>query len=421
MKKYNFQQSAQNNSKGTAQTTRKVNTIEIDLTSSTNKVEDFRKRVQSSANNINRFLEAEILVLFEKKTTYDGERSVIQKYSLLQGDKGLYIKEGDKRASWENRYRSIELGSISGQKSDWLLGNAEKVIVGMSLFYVRNKYHAENTYTETLGVTKDVFFKYFKVFLPEEAKLIELDNTIKMATKDVLAYITKTMKEGTQVDDYRIIKTNDWGMVAEREDGSMYAASWDDDYFFLPFKDDVDDLIKRFFERGETKRDVWENDYKVSFSIVKGQSKNTVLLTAGDMQETFNSNDIASIYMWIYENRHEIFDPKPEILPYEELYGTNKVTDTTSIAMDILKEGFEYMVGDKNYKVVFRNEQGVAMTETVPEDNSNRLVSFNWEEFQNWKNMPEDKCSIGLQWLVKDGKVTLYEGPETRIEYRKVG
>ena len=67
MSTINNTQTAQKNSKGAARnSSRKVNIIEIDLTNSTNKVEDFRKRVQSSANNIDKFPDADILVCYEK-------------------------------------------------------------------------------------------------------------------------------------------------------------------------------------------------------------------------------------------------------------------------------------------------------------------------------------------------------------------
>ena len=146
------------------------------------------------------------------------------------------------------------------------------------------------------------------------------------------------------------------------------------------------------------------------------------------MSKSFNEGDYTQMYLWVYENRNEIEKPKEEILSYVGIYGTDKVEDVVTIAKDVLQVNYEFLREDRIYKVVYRNELGVTFTETSTEIingtqfNNNRLVSFNWEDFKGWKNMPpEDMCSVDLKWLVQDGKATIYEEPEARNVYGKVG
>ena len=419
MKTNNNTQAAQNNSKGTAQnSTRKVNIIEVDLTNSTNKVEDFCSRVKSSANNIDRFPEAEIIICYEKTAPRNGERSTIQKFCLRQNeDAKASLTEGDKRKICSHA-GIINLGIITGKKSDWLLENVKNIIIGMSIFDERYG-HPESKYSETLGVTREEVREFYKVVFPERAEEVEIENAINKATAEVMELIKGTMVEGESVDNYHILRVNEWGVSVEYEDGRMDSYSWNDTGFFLPFKHDLDRLSRDFFKDGHAtipSSIAFEND--IAISLVKGKTAHEVILQAGEMSKTFNDGDYAQMYLWVYENRHEIDKPKYAIYSYAGLYGTNMVEDVVSIAKDVLQVNYQYVRDDVNYEVVYRNEIGVTFTAASTEVingtpfNNYWLVSRNWADFQGWSNMPpEDMCSVDLEWKVEDGVATLIKVP----------
>ncbi len=427
MKKNIETQNTSKNSKGTAMATRKVSIIEIDLTNSTNKVEDFRKRVQSSANNINRFPEAEVIVDFEKKSpNYGGQRNIIQKYGFSQTPSGVYLVDGDKRRR-ETHRGCVHFGFITGLKSQWLLDNAKGIIMGMSLFDKRYS-NPDMEYSESLGVTREELRQYFKVLFPQTAMENELDNAIDAATTKVMEHIKGLMVEEEMVDDYRILKANDWGIAIEFEDGSLDVARWDNVSFFLPFKRDLDFLFREYSKGMPAKTTsfvAWDDE--VSLSLVKGKAKNKVILFAGEMSETFNADDYAGMYMWVYENRHEIGKPKEEILTYAGLYGTDKVEDVVPIAKEVLTPGVRFVRDNRTYLVVYRDDIGVTLQETTSvitggsPFNNTHIVSFDWNDFSNWNHMPtDDMCTIDKQWRVKDGIATLVEEPVSDNSLRKV-
>ena len=406
--------------------TRKVNIIEIDLTNSSNKVEDFCTRVKSSANNIDKFPDAEILVSFNKWTISGNKRSVIRKFSLLQDKMDVSVLEGDKRKRECYGNSSINLGSISGLKSDWLLENAKKTIVAMALFH--GSFNSPmDRYSESLGVTKEEFFKYLKVFSPQAAKKVELDDAIEAATNEVMETVKGLMVEGEHVDDFNVLKVNNGGMAIEYEDGRFRGVEWDETSFFIPLKDEIDDVIRRFIAGKESKNSSWLNGDNVIISLVRGKSKNTVVLTVAKMSETFKAEDYASIYMWVYENRHELVKPKEEILTYVGLYGSDKVENVVSIAKDVLTPGVQFVRDNRTYLVVYRDDIGVTLHETTSvvtggsPFNNTHVVSYDWNDFSNWNHMPtDDMCTINKQWRVKDGVATLVEEPVSDNTYSKV-
>lgn len=428
MSTINNTQNAQNNSKGTAQAkARKVNVIEIDLTNSSNKVEDFCSRVKSSANNIDRFPDAEILICYEKTAPRNGERNIIQKFCLEQdSEANVYLIEGDKRKR-DSHLELVDIGLIKGNKSDWLLENAKNIIIGMCIFDERYG-HPERKYSEALGVTREEVKEFYKVVFPQRAKEIELDEAINNATAEVMELIKGTMVEGMMVDDYRVVRVNNWGVTIEYENGSMESHPWTDTVFFLPFQRELNKVLRDYSAKGKAKVNAFTDyDNDVTISLVKSKTPDKVILRTGEMSKSFNDGNYAQMYLWVYENRHEIGKPKYEIQSYLGLYGTDKVEDVVTIAKDVLQVNYEFLRDDRTYKVVYRNELGVTFTETSTEIingtqfNNNRLVSFNWEDFKGWKNMPpEDMCSVDLKWLVQDGKATLIDETSDVYAYSKV-
>lgn len=428
MSTINNTQNAQNNSKGTAPAkARKVNVIEIDLTNSSNKLEDFCSRVKSSASNIDRFPDAEILICYEKTAPRNGERNIIQKFCLKQDSKAYAcLIEGDKRKR-HSHIGIVGLGHITGIKSDWLLENAKNVIMGMCIF---DEYygHPERKYSETLGVTREEVRAFFKTIFPHRAAEIELDEAINNATAEVLEIIKGTMVEGEMVNDYHVVRVNNWGVTIEYENGSMESHPWTDTDFFLPIKDDIDAIFRTYIKDGKARRTrpfAFEND--VTISLVKGKTSNKVILQAGKMSKTFNEGDYTQMYLWVYENRHEIDKPKEEILTYAGLYGSDKVEDVVSIAKDVLTPGVQFVRDNRTYLVVYRDDIGVTLHEAASvvtggaPFNNTHVVSFDWNDFSNWNHMPtDDMCTISKQWRVKDGVATLVDEPVSNNTYSKV-
>ena len=428
MSTINNTQNAQKNSKGTAQAkARKVNVIEIDLTNSTNKVEDFCSRVKSSANNIDRFPDAEVVVLFNKEDVTSG-RGRIQKYSILQDGKTMLIIEGDKRKrdTIHARCATRKLDYAGGDKSQWLLKMAETIIVSMHCFYIRG--YVTGKYSDTLGINIETYNRLFIKLFPIQGKRLCLERDLKDATSEVMEVVRGSMTEGANVDGYTVIRANGWGVAVESKDGEFEAASWSDEDYFLPFKQDLTWAIRSYAEnhtKGQCTTEILGTT--VTLSLVSGKKKDTVVLNVGNMEGTFSCSDYKAMFLWVYDNRHEIVTPKHEILSYVGLYGTDKTEDVVSIAKDVLQIGFEFVRDDMTFKVVFRNDLGVAFTETSTEIingtqfNNNRLVSFNWDDFQGWNNMPsEDMCSVDLKWLVQDGKATLIDDNTDVDKYPKV-
>ena len=145
------------------------------------------------------------------------------------------------------------------------------------------------------------------------------------------------------------------------------------------------------------------------------------------MSETFKAEDYASMYMWVYENRHELVKPKEEILTYVGLYGSDKVEDVVSIAKDVLTPGVQFVRDNRTYHVVYRDDIGVTFHETSSiitgssPFNNTHVVSFDWNDFSNWNHMPtDDMCTIDKKWRVKDGIATLVEEPVSDNTFSKV-
>lgn len=416
-------QTAQKNSKGAAQnSTRKVNIIEIDLTASNNKVESFKKRVKASANNIDRFPEAEILVKYKTTASIDRERNVVEKYSLLDDGSQLVIMEGDKRkresCGWKRN-----LGDYKRAKSNWILKHAEKTLVVMSYYSAQRQHN----YSEDLGFSKDLYDELFNAVFPERAKADSLQNAISMATAEVMNRLKMTMVEGTQVDDYRILRANDWGVSIEYEDHRLDSVAWENIDFFLPFKKGLDGVFKQHSGGySYSSASISLLGKTVDVSLVLTDEDNKVKLAAGSMEEIFDDGDFLSMYNWMLDNRHNIIKPKYSIFSYAGLYGTNMVEDVVSIAKDVLQVNYQYVRDDVNYEVVYRNEIGVTFTAASTEVingtpfNNYWLVSRNWADFQGWNNMPpEDMCSVDLEWKVEDGVATLINETSEDNNYSK--
>ena len=405
------------NSRNSVQTTkRKVNIIEIDLTNSSNKVEDFRSRVKSSANNIDRFPEAEIMVLFEKEEAMYG-RDRIQKFSILQEGSKMLIEEGDKRKRYtlDARVASKELETSGGEKSQWLLKESETIIVAMNCFYPA--WQSIENYSCALGISKDSYMRIFSSLFPALGKRMKLERELRDATKELMATIKSSITEIANEDGYTVLRVNDWGVAVESKNGELGTAAWTDEDYFISFKHELNQVIRDFVNGNTTSmRETEILDTDVTISLVKSKVKNKVVLTAGNMEETFRSDDYSAMFLWVYINRHEIIKPKYEILSYVGLYGTDKVDDVIPIAQDVFQINYEFVRDGLTYQVVFRNDIGVTFTETSTEVingtqfNNCRLVSFNWDDFQDWNNMPtDDMCSVELEWRVQDGKATLVD------------
>lgn len=153
-----------------------VHTVTIDLTKSTNRLADFKRRVLTSQNIIDGYPNAALFIKWGKKRNANGfftmaSLNTVEKFQLADvNGTTIALREGDKRVRW-NWFDYAKWDKKDLTRSQFLLDNAESIIENMQFF--SEKYCSNSAiihrfkFRPNLGLTKQQYVESFLANHPQ--------------------------------------------------------------------------------------------------------------------------------------------------------------------------------------------------------------------------------------------------------------